>query len=95
MHPKILIGAQCYCTKFHRTFIFSSKMNIFIYQMNHEIIRNESFYGVCITKINFVLGILQTISKYLNEKTFDHELRQKSPKLSCMTIIKIILSVIV
>ena len=38
--------------------------------MNHEIIRNESFYGVCITKINFVLGILQTISKYLNQKKY-------------------------
>ena len=64
--------------------------------MNHEIIRNESFYGVCITKINFVLGILQTISKYLNQKKiFHHELWQNSPLLSCMTIIKIILSVMV
>ena len=47
--------------------------------MNHEIIRKESFYGVCITKINFVLGILQTISKYLNQKNISSRIVAKQP----------------
>ena len=47
--------------------------------MNHEIIRNESFYGVCITKINFMLGILQTISKCLDQKNISSRIEAKEP----------------
>ena len=52
---------------------------LFLYQINHEIIRNESFHGVCITKINSVLGILQTISKYLDQKNISSRIEAKEP----------------
>ena len=62
--------------------LFSQAKSIFFFlykPMNHEIIRNESFYGVCITKINFMLGILQTISKCLDQKNISSRIEAKEP----------------